>query len=307
MSLHAFLSSMNTMTATQVITGWTALVQESLPTAVRPIVEPVSVRLGAVFQRHNDLIVSRLFQNPSNQRALLAGYQALESFVLVYGQGHIEFEPLFEGLATAIRSELMELLKSGQLQTVEDEMPDEAMVNRYETVLNKFLPKRYRRIVGEVGKIKGAKAIRSAIIAIERNIDQAPLKDVEGMLMFLKEFTPDGAAVQLGFDCLIRSHPEGLEREFTRLQLRIVQKLLKESDQVTYESNSAFRFLYENSVIKKFEKYHTTDRTLISVSKTEVVTPEYNEYAKPIMIATLKDTERALDEKLAEMREVATP
>ncbi len=298
MTIQAFFSSMNAMTTSPVISGWSALAQQSLAGELRPLVDEVSVQLGQVLQDHNCRLVSGLFQAPPNEQSLMAGYGALESFVTLYS-GNREYEPLFEGLAASIRGELNNFSASGALQSPESEMPDESMVDRYEAVLKRFLPKRYRRIIQEVDTVNGSRAIRATIRAIERNIAQAPLEDVKWMLMFLKDFIPEGEPSSMGFKCLIERPPKGLDREFIQLRLQIVRRLLQERDQVTYASRSTYRFLYENTASRGFERDYHPKGYSVYIPMTQEVAPEYNEFAQPIMISVLEDTERELEERLA--------
>jgi len=179
----------------------------------------------------------------------------------------------------------------------EPETPDETTVKRLEGILLEFLGMRPRKRYF----FQGLTTMRAGLIAIERHMDAASLRDMMEMLRFLKDFAPSRNNDTLGFRCFIeKTYPEELTREFTALWLRIVDKLLEHKDEsegyqfIGYDQTT-YAFLYDEVARKIYQRAHY-DHTL---EKPFLGPHNPPEYASRIMTATLQDTKQALEEELA--------
>ncbi len=91
----------------RVVQGWTSFALGPLPAEALPVTRPVTAQLGRVLQDHGCRIAARLFEKADDRETEIAAYQTLRTFLRLYEKGTPDFEPMIEGLATAIQDQLL--------------------------------------------------------------------------------------------------------------------------------------------------------------------------------------------------------
>lgn len=293
------LTSITTLLALEplaMVRNWTQLAQNATP-AEAPQLRQITEALGRILQSQGERVIGRLFLQPHDNRDTMAGYQALGCFLEQPGVDTLEFHPLIEGMASAIRSPLLELSTILEAAPPSPTEPTPEMVEQYNAVLRRFLATRHRDIIREVGTTRGPLAVKTAILAIERHLPTANLITMQTLLLFIKDFGLRPGTT-FGYNILIErlEEPEGARRELALLHRNFLIRLLQLKGQANYDRESIFRFLY-NSIAYGYENRDTMEWEGARLKPLD----SDPAYAARVMVKVLEKTLADVEKEIAGM------